>query len=94
MRVTEESHADWSFKSDMVGGYYIVDANGWELAHLKYDYAHTCNATNHHRARLLAAAPEMLKALERVLQTSELPRETLLAVEQAVAKATGQPIPE
>lgn len=61
MRIYEESHSGWMPRSDVYGGYDIVDQNGWALATIPYDYRYTCNATNHFRANLLASAPELFE---------------------------------
>jgi hypothetical protein len=38
MRFYEESHSGWTAKPNLFGGYEIMDANGWALATLAYDY--------------------------------------------------------
>lgn len=62
----EESHSGWTTRPHVEGGAEILDQNGWPLARINYDYRYTCNATNHHRAKLFAAAPEMLAALQAI----------------------------
>jgi hypothetical protein len=71
MKVFVESHSGWTAKQTMTGGYDILDQNGWALATLHYDYKFTCNATNHFRANLLSAAPDLLKAIEGLIVAVE-----------------------
>lgn len=88
IQIYEESHAGWTAKPNLKGGYDILDANGWPLATLHYDYRFTCNATNHFRSNLFAAAPEMLAALKAIVDS--WPVATSILCEQAkaaVAKA-------
>lgn len=89
MKLFAESHSGWAARSDMEGGYDIVDANGAVVATLHYDYRHTSNATNRLRAAMLAAAPEVLSALDELVLALDLPGDHC-EVEQAKrhAKAT------
>lgn len=63
MKLYEESHAGWTTRNSTPpdGGIEIVDANGWPIATLHYDYRYTSNATNHFRAGLLSSAPGLFE---------------------------------
>ena len=61
-----EHNSGWKPQPDTAGGYDIVEGHGWTLATVNYDYRFTCNATNLSRANMIAAAPEMLAALQQV----------------------------
>lgn len=74
------------------GTYHTVEDDSGQLIAECYEGSEAQQAKN---ANLIAAAPDMLTALERVLRTcGELSVGVQLAVEQAVAKATGQPVPQ
>ena len=74
MRFYVESHDGWKADSTSIDGQHrIVDANGWTLATVHYDYRYTSNGTNDRRSRMLAAAPEMLAALEQMLDDMRNP---------------------
>lgn len=91
-RYYEESHSGWTSAPEMYGTYSILDANGWALATLHYDYRFTSNATNLRRARLISAAPDLLEAcIEFVRKVDAGEARSTKSYEQmkaAIAKAT------
>lgn len=91
MPVFRESNNGW-YPSQTGGGYDIMDENGWALARVNYDYRFTSNATNFSRSHMIAAAPELYEALERMLGVAGYADNNSITeqAKAALAKARGE----
>ena len=86
---TQHTPGPWAFNED--GGWYIK-APGQLGSLMGNDTYYPWNSENKADWLLIAAAPEMLKALRDVETLGLLPPSLLLRVRAAITKATGETV--
>lgn len=75
----------WEINREWMDGEWRQVVSGWDEKWLRLSVAGNIGEAN---ARLIAAAPELLEALEKALP--DLSGQDLLRARAAIAKATGQ----
>lgn len=93
MSATEQKHTPgpWVVDGDVIRG--DQQRNGSisvaSMLDVSYPYGRRAGESKHANARLIAAAPELLAALEGVLRVADRKTDEFDAARAAIAKATG-----
>lgn len=86
MAAENHTPGPWLTYRPASGGYWIVTTNGARIGSAHLLQGRTVGAAN---ANLMAAAPELLEALEGVLRVADRETDEFDAARAAIAKATG-----
>jgi hypothetical protein len=86
--MSEHIPGPWELFASQNGAFDITALNGAVVICHREDWTHRANESRAN-ARLIAAAPDMLAALKRVLAVADRKTEEFDAARAAIAKATG-----
>jgi hypothetical protein len=86
----QSKYADWGWVRDSMTGHMVASVN---VPHGSNEARHRADGTDpcEQRARLIAAAPELLEALEKAVSRQGFSNDDLISARAIISKAKGEP---